>query len=96
MNAKTYSASGPIYAKGDARDAEGVAEKIGESLKQPFHISGLECVIGASVGISLYPFDAADSEAMLRKADAAMYRAKSGKNTFWRFSPEPASQQEES
>jgi GGDEF domain-containing protein len=32
--------------------------------------------VGASVGISLYPGDAGDGEALLRNADAAMYRAK--------------------
>ena len=35
-----------------------------------------EVRIQASVGCSLFPFDAADAEALLQHADAAMYRAK--------------------
>lgn len=59
-------------------DAEKVAGKIAESLKRPFRLSGVECVVGVSIGISLYPLDAADSGTLLKKADGAMYRAKAG------------------
>ena len=39
-------------------------------------VAGTEVRTGASIGISLYPDDAADTEALLRHADVAMYRAK--------------------
>ncbi len=63
----------------DARDAERVAGKISESLSRPFYPAGQKCAIGTSIGISIYPFDAVDSETLLKKADTAMYRAKSSR-----------------
>jgi diguanylate cyclase (GGDEF)-like protein/PAS domain S-box-containing protein len=61
-------------------DPEHVAESVGAklhiALQQPFSVAGSELMTAASVGVSLYPDDASDSEALLRHADAAMYRAK--------------------
>jgi diguanylate cyclase (GGDEF)-like protein/PAS domain S-box-containing protein len=57
-------------------DCQVVAEKILQSLVPPFVVEGREFNIGASIGVSLCPADAGDGEAMLRNADAAMYRAK--------------------
>jgi diguanylate cyclase (GGDEF)-like protein/PAS domain S-box-containing protein len=56
--------------------AEAVAGKLHEALREPFVVAGNELRTGASIGISLYPDDAEDTEALLRHADAAMYRAK--------------------
>jgi diguanylate cyclase (GGDEF)-like protein/PAS domain S-box-containing protein len=57
-------------------DASAVAERIHCELAAPFHISGHEVFASASVGIvtSLHGYDS--SEAVLRDADTAMYRAK--------------------
>lgn len=64
-------------------DAAMVAGKIIEALAVPVALAGGECTVGASIGISMYPLDATDAESLLRKADAAMYRAKRlGKNRF--------------
>jgi diguanylate cyclase (GGDEF)-like protein/PAS domain S-box-containing protein len=62
-----------ITAPGDAAT---VAEKIIQTLSQPFLIKGIECSIGMSVGISLYPRDGTDVESLVSKADTAMYRVK--------------------
>ncbi|MGA2010411.1 MAG: EAL domain-containing protein [Solirubrobacteraceae bacterium] len=56
--------------------AERVGGKLLDSLREPFVVAATEVRTGASIGISLYPDDAADTEALLRHADAAMYRAK--------------------
>lgn len=56
--------------------AEAVGGKLHEALMQPFLVDGAELRIAASIGVSVYPDDAADTEALLRHADAAMYRAK--------------------
>jgi diguanylate cyclase (GGDEF)-like protein/PAS domain S-box-containing protein len=56
--------------------AESVGGKLLNALLEPFVVAGTEVRTGASVGISLYPDDAADTEALLRHADVAMYRAK--------------------
>jgi diguanylate cyclase (GGDEF)-like protein/PAS domain S-box-containing protein len=54
----------------------GVARKVLESLARPFRVNGHELFITASIGISCYPNDGDDAEALLKCADAAMYRAK--------------------
>jgi diguanylate cyclase (GGDEF)-like protein/PAS domain S-box-containing protein len=60
------------------RDAGVVAEKIVAALSKPFPIKGHECVIGASIGISLFPHDGEDVETLVQKADTVMYRVKEG------------------
>ena len=56
--------------------AEAVGAKLHIALQEPFSVAGNELVTAASVGVSLYPDDASDTEALLRHADAAMYKAK--------------------
>jgi diguanylate cyclase (GGDEF)-like protein/PAS domain S-box-containing protein len=64
-------------------DCQVVAEKILRSMAPPFHVDGHDFMIGASIGVSLYPLDAGDGDALLRNADAAMYRAKQlGRNNY--------------
>ncbi|MGO9821366.1 MAG: putative bifunctional diguanylate cyclase/phosphodiesterase [Solirubrobacteraceae bacterium] len=59
-----------------AHAAEAVGAKLHEALSEPFAVAGAELRITASIGVSVYPDHAADTEALLRHADAAMYRAK--------------------
>ncbi|MEE8337001.1 MAG: EAL domain-containing protein [Dehalococcoidia bacterium] len=56
--------------------AVSIAEMIAEAMAEPFEIDELTLHIGASVGLSLYPHDGEDMEALLHHADAAMYRVK--------------------
>jgi EAL domain-containing protein (putative c-di-GMP-specific phosphodiesterase class I) len=52
-------------------------------------IAGHEIVVSLSIGISLYPQDGADASALLKNADAAMYRAKDqGRNGYQYYSDE--------
>jgi diguanylate cyclase (GGDEF)-like protein/PAS domain S-box-containing protein len=70
--------------------ARGVAADLLAALAEPFQISGAEFHIGASVGISLYPRDAADADELLRHADAAMYEAKAaGRNGLTVYTGDP-------
>ncbi|WP_326493118.1 EAL domain-containing protein [Novosphingobium sp. SL115] len=55
-----------------------LAERIIESLSQPYSIEGSRVMIGASVGIALAPDDGVTSEALIRNADLALYAAKDG------------------
>jgi diguanylate cyclase (GGDEF)-like protein/PAS domain S-box-containing protein len=59
-----------------AAAAESVGGKLLNALLEPFVVAGTEVRTGASIGVSLYPHDASDTEALLRHADVAMYRAK--------------------
>lgn len=62
------------------------AERIIKALSRSFVLSGRECFVSASIGISMFPEDAQDPNGLLRNADAAMYRAKDqGKNAFHFF-----------
>ena len=70
-------------------DAAIVAQKILDRLAAPVIIGGQETFITASVGISTFPADGKDAEALLGAADAAMYRAKQvGRNAFQFFTIE--------
>jgi diguanylate cyclase (GGDEF)-like protein/PAS domain S-box-containing protein len=55
---------------------EAVARQLLVALGQPFVVGSLNLEIGASIGIAFYPKDGADSHALLRSADVAMYLAK--------------------
>ncbi|HVF74006.1 MAG TPA: EAL domain-containing protein [Acidimicrobiales bacterium] len=58
-------------------DAVDVAERVAQALRRPFVLSGREVVSGASVGIAAATGNDHDgAEALVRDADAAMYRAK--------------------
>ena len=68
---------------GTHENAAAVAQKIIETLSEKFNLKGHESQIGGSIGIAVHPDDASDHEALLRRADEAMYVAKkSGKNTY--------------
>ena len=55
-----------------------ISETIVEALSAPFEAGGHTCFLSASVGIALYPEDGGSAEELLKAADTAMYRAKSG------------------
>jgi diguanylate cyclase (GGDEF)-like protein/PAS domain S-box-containing protein len=57
-------------------EAFGLAERVVQTLQQPFHIGSVEVSMPASVGVSITHDPDADPESMLREADVAMYRAK--------------------
>ncbi|HSD61748.1 MAG TPA: PAS domain S-box protein [Burkholderiales bacterium] len=67
----------------DLQSVHTLAQKVIELVSQPMEIGGQRVRVGASIGISLYPSDAATADALLRLADLAMYRAKqAGRNCF--------------
>lgn len=67
----------------EVQDAAVVAQKILDTLSQPFNLHGHEVFISVSVGITLYPNDDESADNLLRNADSAMYRAKEyGRNNY--------------
>lgn len=44
----------------------------------PYQIAGHHFELSASLGLTVFPFDSADAETLLRHADQAMYQAKQG------------------
>jgi diguanylate cyclase (GGDEF)-like protein len=74
---------------GTPEDALMVAERIVASVKRPISLEGQEVFVTTSLGISLFPADATQPEALLKNADAAMYRAKAqGRDVVERYVPE--------
>jgi len=72
-----------------AAPAAEVARRLLEVCASPFTVGGHDLTITPSLGISLYPRDGEDLEALLRNADTAMYKAKElGRNGFQFYSSE--------
>src|SRR6185312_7014123 len=70
------------------REAALVAERIVKAIAAPFAISGHQITIGASVGIAVAPGDGTTTDALMKNADLAAYRAKSeGRSTYHFFEP---------
>ncbi|HZJ09770.1 MAG TPA: EAL domain-containing protein, partial [Trueperaceae bacterium] len=68
----------------EERAAASVARSLVRELSAPFKIDGRDVQVSASIGISLYPRDGSNPEALLKSADAAMYQVKEGgKNSFY-------------
>lgn len=67
--------------------AAAVGERICARLSEPFRLGAHEIRISTSVGIALAPGDAADGADLLRRADAAMYTAKSSGKARWNMDP---------
>lgn len=66
-----------------------LAERLIDSMTQPFDIGGHQVVIGTSIGIALAPLDGLDAEQLIKSADMALYRAKTdGRGVFRFFEPE--------
>ncbi|HWJ99363.1 MAG TPA: EAL domain-containing protein [Xanthobacteraceae bacterium] len=66
-----------------------LAERIINTLSEPFEIRGHQVLIGASIGIALAPADGRDPDQLLKNADMALYRAKAeGRGTFQFFQQE--------
>ena len=66
-----------------------LAQRIIQIIAEPFSIEGHEFSIGTSIGIALAPKQGTDSEALLKMADMALYRAKfEGRNGYRFFDPE--------
>lgn len=62
-----------------------IAKTIITMVSQPYQIEGSRCVIGASVGIAIAPYDGINSEEVVRSADLALYASKGGGRGQFRF-----------
>ena len=67
-----------VLVDGDAAYAKEVAQRVTDSLAEPFVLEVVSASISASIGIAMAPTDAAYSAGLVWCADVAMYRAKLG------------------
>jgi diguanylate cyclase len=78
-----------IFLSGvDAVEAEMVAQRIHVLLAPAFIVDGVTVRVDASVGIALYPAHGREVAHLLRRADIAMYQAKSARTGHCAYNPE--------
>jgi diguanylate cyclase (GGDEF)-like protein/PAS domain S-box-containing protein len=53
-----------------------LANRIVQSISQPYQINGRRAIIGTSVGIAIAPYDGVEADELTRAADMALYSAK--------------------
>ena len=75
--------------KNQSEGAIALALRIIGLIDQPFDLGGHRVGVGTSIGIAFAPEHGTDAEMLLKKADLALYAAKSGgRNDFRIFQPE--------
>jgi len=75
---------------------ERIARRIVASIAESFELSAHSIDIGASVGLAIAPDHGTSVESLMRAADIAMYRAKSGGGgQYWLFNADLASEHQE-
>jgi diguanylate cyclase (GGDEF)-like protein len=78
------------------RKIEKLAERIIQSIKEPYMIDQTEIRIGVSIGCAFGPIDGATVDDLILKADLALYQAKdAGRGVARYFSSELQSEQED-
>ena len=70
-----------------------ICKRIYSIFEIPVKLGDHEVSVMTSIGISIYPTDGDDGDTLLRKADVAMYRAKSDGKSCYRFYSESMSHQ---
>ena len=72
----------------DLQQVDRIARQILDGLLAPFLLGQEQAFVSASIGITLYPDDAATIEDLLKHADQAMYVSKgAGRNRYSYFTP---------
>lgn len=71
----------------DHGDLEARLKNIREVIAEPYSLMGLEVLLSASIGISLFPEHGENSSDLLRMADVAMYKAKLNRLGYYIYDP---------
>jgi diguanylate cyclase (GGDEF)-like protein len=70
-------------------DIRAAGLRVVQAFQTPLAVDGRELIVSVSVGASIYPDHEQDAEALLRAADAALFRAKAlGRSQLSVFTPE--------
>jgi diguanylate cyclase (GGDEF)-like protein/PAS domain S-box-containing protein len=74
-------------------ECEAALDRLLDEIARPMPFDDINLCVSASIGVTLFPEDKAETEILLRHADRAMYQAKQrGKSQFCIFSPQPVTQ----
>jgi diguanylate cyclase (GGDEF)-like protein/PAS domain S-box-containing protein len=60
----------------EAEDAVSIAERLRQSIEEPFAVENCILAVSASIGVAVYPDDGLDEQTLQVNADHAMYQAK--------------------
>jgi len=71
----------------DQSQATKLVERLQRMLAEPHRVLGHQVTIGASIGIALAPKDGCDPEVLMKKADLALYDAKTSGRSTYAFCP---------
>jgi predicted signal transduction protein with EAL and GGDEF domain len=72
-----------------AEDCSDLAQRIIDSVSEPYLIEGQQVIVGASIGIAIAPADGTSPDQLLKNADLAMYQAKAeGRGAYRLFEPQ--------
>ncbi|WEX11672.1 bifunctional diguanylate cyclase/phosphodiesterase [Chelativorans sp. AA-79] len=73
----------------EAGEVDAFCERVIEAMRQPYHIDGNQVFASISLGVAVAPVDGIDRAELTRKADIALYHAKSsGRSRYARFGSE--------
>lgn len=76
-----------------AEAATGIAIRIIKSLESPIEVSSVRHKVGVGIGVAMAPKDGEHPDAVLRKADIALYKAKTARRSEVRFFDEAMDRQ---
>jgi diguanylate cyclase len=62
----------------DALEARLIGQQLRRLLNRPIDLGEKQLTVGASIGVAVYPDDAANAEDLLKNADLALFHAKTG------------------
>lgn len=70
----------------DIEELDNALKRVLATISDPYLLAGQSAQISTSIGVTVYPFDDADPDVLIRHADQAMYRAKQdGRNRYSMF-----------
>jgi diguanylate cyclase (GGDEF)-like protein/PAS domain S-box-containing protein len=70
----------------ESQNAAFVSQRIIACFEKPFFVrKDIECNIGISIGITVYPSDGHDADTLIKNADVTMYRAKEKGGNSYQF-----------
>ena len=69
----------------DEPQAFSIAHRIAEALDAPFRLEGFNVDVAASIGLAIYPSDGAADDVLMKRADIAMYLAKTNRTVVERY-----------
>jgi diguanylate cyclase (GGDEF)-like protein/hemerythrin-like metal-binding protein len=68
-----------------------IAQKLVQALQTPIRLpSGVDCSLGVSIGIALYPIHGQEMDSLMSAADTAMYQSKASGSGHWTLSATPS------